>query len=185
VPSSVDNGIDVLHIDNDPPGLGSIPDESIVIETWSEPPGRSFRMSTLDDSIGFFTSDLLDGENFVKKFKCLLVEADFEEHFEEDGIFENTSKPPGLGSATIVIGIGDDGDDATWSDDPGLGSIPDEPIVIKTWSEPAGLGLIPSEPCLSTLIDDGVIPNDPPGLCSRLSTSIGNGVIDLDDDDGL
>jgi hypothetical protein len=203
VPSSVDNGNDVLHVDDDPPGLssipeesidietwseppglGSIPDESIVIETWSEPPGRSFRVSTLDDSIGFFTSDLLDGENFVKKFKCLLVEAEFEEHFEEDGIFENTSKPPELGSATVVIGIhGDDGDDATWSNDPGLGSIPDESIVIKTWSEPAdGLGLIPSEPCLSTSIDDGMIPNEPPELGPRLSTSI---VIDLDNDDGI
>ena len=46
---------------------------------------------------------------------------------------------------------GDDGVDVTWSEPPGLGSIPDELIVIETWSEPPGPGFILSGPRLSML----------------------------------
>ena len=155
----IDNGIDVLRVNDNPPGLGSIPDESIVIKAWSEPPGRSFCVSAssedgvieldndrgidviaADDSIRLFTSDLLDGEHFVKKFKCLLGKAEFEEPLDDDR-------------------------------------------VDATWSEPPGLGLIPSKPRLSTSTvldfddDDGTfkIPSEPPdGLGSHLPSSAGD-----------
>ena len=75
----------------------------------------------------------------------------------------------------------------------GLGTVPDESIVIETWSKPP-VGSIPSEPRLSTSIvididDDGADEpsSEPPGLGlilsePHLSTSI---AIDLDDDDGI
>jgi hypothetical protein len=144
------------------PGLGSVPDDSICLFTSGivvipiEPPGHSFHVSSSDDN----------------GIDVLLLDDD----------------SPGLGSAPIVIGIDDDdGVDATWSEPPGLSSIPDEPIVIDTRSEPPGLGLIPSEPRLSTLIvldihdDDGIfeIPSEPPILSSA---SI---VMDINDDDGV
>ena len=64
---------------------------------------------------------------------CLLWSTMIDIHLNDnDGIFEIPSEPPGLGS------------------------IPDELIVMETWSDPLGLGLIPSKPLLSSLIDDGV-----------------------------
>ena len=92
--------------------------------------------------------------------------------------------------------LDDDGVDVTWSEPPGLGSIPYETIVIKAWSESPGLGLIPSEPRLSTSTvldfdnDDGTfeIPSEPPGLHATWSEPPRLGLIPsepclYDDDD--
>jgi len=129
-----------------------------------DPPGRSFRVSSLVNN----GTDVL------------LIDDDH----------------PGLRSASIVIGIGDNhGVDETsnesivietWSESPGLGSIPAKSVVMETRSKPPGLGLIPSEHRLSgsIVIDldskDGIseITSEPPGL---VSLSI---VLDLDNDDG-
>ena len=70
---------------------------------------------------------------------------------DNNGIVATSNEPPGLGSIpdeSIVI--------ETWSESPGLGPIPNESIGIETWSKPPGLGLIPSEPLLHSSIDDGV-----------------------------
>jgi hypothetical protein len=120
----------------------------------------------------------------------IVIDLEYEDGIDEtpsepddvDAIFEITSEPPGLiGSASIVL-------DEIKSEPHGLGSIPDEPIVIETLSEPPGLGLIPSEPQhLFTSIginlddDDGIfeISSEPPGLGSA---SI---VVATDDNDGV
>jgi hypothetical protein len=167
-----DDGIAVL-IPTGPPGHsgpGSILDESIVIETWSEPPGPGL----ITNEPRLFTSIVTD-------------------HEDDDRIFEITSVPPGLGPASIVIGVGnDDGVDETSYKPLRLGSIVDESIVIETWSEPPGLcfslsasvskdswGAVQEDPSQAECTDDP-IPSEPPdGLGSCFSSSA-NDLFDRD-----
>jgi hypothetical protein len=187
----------------------------------SKPPGPRCRVSTsiedgvidlvddgrieflvADDSIRLFTSDPLDGENFVPSDGLVIEDSipsdpgAIMDPLDGENLPQYQVKPSEssrlndehgipvinwiLARATIVIGTDyDDGVNETSCESSGLGSIPDESIVIETWSE--------SKPRLSTSIvidlddDDGIfeIPSEPHGLGSA-PIAIG-----IEDDDGV
>ena len=157
------------------PGLGPIPDESIVMDTWSKPPGL-----------------------------CLIPSLDLDHNDRVFQI--TIEPPRLSSPSIVIGIDDDDGAEATWSEPLGLGPISDESIVIEIPSEPPGLCSIPSEHPLSTLIashgeifvadididltlsvppglgsimDEPIVIktwSKPPGLASRASTSIDDGI---------
>ena len=166
-----------------------------------------------DHSIRLFTSDPLDGENFVadivsalKKFKFLLREDKFEEILDDDdGFTVIPSEPPGLGfrlSTLIVINLDNtNGIDETPSEPSGLGShvstsvhngvmigLDDDDGIAMIPSEPPGLGSRISTSIVIELVDGNSVDDTlskPLGLGFRASISMDDGVIELDDDNAV
>ena len=126
----------------------------------------------------------------MKKFKCLLGKAEFEEPLDDDRVDATWNEPPELGlipskpllPTSIVIALdNDDGIFESPSEPPGLGSaatvigINKDDGVDETSSKPPGLGSIPDEPIVIKTWNDppglGLIPSEP-----LLSSSIDDGI---------